>query len=217
MSLRYFKRGVFIIMMIFFFFLGATVQAQTFRILPGDSEVRILLYKKGPLSALAHSHVLVLKEMKGRIQLQPEALNQSDWNVKADVNSIIVDPPEYRKLESGEFATEISENDIKTIRENMLSEKFLDAERFSQLVIQGVAVEGQLPTVQLKFKLVIRGFTKEFQAPFQIQITEEQLRATGQFRIKHTDFGITPFSILFGAIQIQDEILIKVDLRARKI
>lgn len=217
MLLKYSKGGMLIIIMICLFFLGSTVQAQTFRILSGDSEIRMLLYKKGALSGFAYSHVLVLKEMEGSIQIQPEALTQSTWNVKAEVKSIIVDPPEYRKLEGGEFATEMSEDYIEEIREKMLSDEFMDAERFPQLEIQGVAVEGQLPNLQIKFKATVHGLTKEFQAPFQIQITGEKLRAVGQFQVKHTDFGITPLSIFFGSVRVEDEILIKVDLRARKI
>ena len=48
------------------------------------------------------------------------------------------------------------------------------------------------------------------------QFVDHQLRARGSLAIRQSDFGIAPFSILGGALTVQDVLAIEFDLLARR-
>ena len=48
--------------------------------------------------------------------------------------------------------------------------------------------------------------------PFQMAIQHQEHHWTGEVSIKPTDWGITPFRALMGAIRLQDRILVRFDL-----
>jgi hypothetical protein len=46
----------------------------------------------------------------------------------------------------------------------------------------------------------------------QIDVTEHSLRVRGRFALNQTNFGMTPFSLLGGALAVQDQVDIAFEL-----
>jgi polyisoprenoid-binding protein YceI len=62
--------------------------------------------------------------------------------------------------------------------------------------------------------LRIRNQTREVHLPIQLETSTGSLRVQGNFALRQSDFGITPLSLALGALQVQDEVRIRFDLRA---
>jgi hypothetical protein len=52
--------------------------------------------------------------------------------------------------------------------------------------------------------------------PTTIVMTGERLTASGEFDILQTDFGMKPFSVVLGALEVQDRLHVRFNLEAVK-
>ena len=50
----------------------------------------------------------------------------------------------------------------------------------------------------------------------KLTVSDPQVVATGQLAFNQSDFGITPFSILGGAVAVQDQVALRFDIVARR-
>ena len=86
--------------------------------------------------------------------------------------------------------------------------KVLDASKFPLALIH---IESKNAESALAVTINLHGISRTFEAPVEMQATTEGLVVSGKMQFNQTDFGIVPFSILNGAIQVQD----RLDLRFR--
>jgi polyisoprenoid-binding protein YceI len=138
----------------------------------------------------------------------PEA-GRSDLYV--ELARLVVDEQSLR-AEAG-FDTHPSAEDIEGTRKNML--KVLQAERYPFALI-GVTRAGRAGDSKMNVSLTLHGMKRDYPIPMQIDTTAEEVNVTGRLVLNQTDFGIVPLSILGGAIQVQDEVRIRFDIRARR-
>ena len=68
----------------------------------------------------------------------------------------------------------------------------------------------------LEVMITLHGTTKTWKIPAQIENLVDGIRIHGQMAFNQTDFGITPFSILGGAIQVQDRLDLHFQIHAVK-
>jgi hypothetical protein len=54
------------------------------------------------------------------------------------------------------------------------------------------------------------------QVPLTVTESPEAIAVKGELALRQTDFGITPLSVVGGAIQVQDEVKLRFDVRARR-
>lgn len=176
-----------------------------YRIEPGDSLVLIRAYRGGRLAKIGHDHVISGRELRGFVD--PET-GRCDLYVA--VASLAVDDPAQR-AEAG-FESTPSEFDIAGTRSNML-DKVLEAERFPFVVIH---VESVSPTA-LGARMSLHGVTRPLRIPAKIEQSPERLEVTGSFALKQSDFGIEPFSVLGGALTVQDQVELSFTIRAVRV
>ena len=81
---------------------GAPVE-RCLDLVAGASEVRILVYRDGPLARLGHNHVLVARGLEGVLAIT-NPVSESLASIRLDVSSIEVDPVPARVEEGAEFA-----------------------------------------------------------------------------------------------------------------
>jgi hypothetical protein len=55
----------------------------------------------------------------------------------------------------------------------------------------------------------IAGHQSIVHAPFTLESDSRRLTAAGSLELKQTAIGLTPYSLLLGALQVQDAMLIK--------
>lgn len=163
------------------------------------SEVIINVYKAGALEKLGHDHVVATHQLSGYVLLPKKGAGMADLIVP--LNSLTVDEPALRA--QMKFATQPTQSDIKGTREHMLTDT-LAAARFPDAYIH---VDGALDQPTVNVQLTLHGVTQPYTVPITF-VTDAQglLTVAGKLTIKQTDFGITPYSVLGGLLQVQDAV-----------
>lgn len=92
----------------------------------------------------------------------------------------------------------------------------LDVEHFPHVFIRSPAVSGALDAPQVAAALTIKDATRRIVLPVLLQIDGDSLRIRGEFAVAQSDFGIKPYSVAPGALQVQDEPRIKFVLVVRR-
>jgi polyisoprenoid-binding protein YceI len=183
-----------------------------YRIDSAQSAVLIFLERRGPLSVLAHDHVLVVGELAGRLEADREHLAATTLRLSVPVAELRVDPPQER--ERAGMSSSLSDEDRASVRGNLLSPAQLDAERYPQVSADLAGVSGELPHPTLALHLHIRGIERTIPVPVDVKWGPEQLRVRGELALLQSDFGIRPYSTLLGAIAVKDQVRIRFDIVA---
>jgi hypothetical protein len=173
-----------------------------YRIEPGDSLVLVRAYRGGRLAKLGHDHVVSSRELRGFID--PE---KGRCDLYVAVESLEVDEPAQRAAAG--FDSTPSESDVADTRRNML-DKVLEAERFPFVVVRVGAVTRDA----LEAEISLHGVTRALRIPAEIDSSPARIEVAGRFALKQTDFGIEPFSVLSGALAVQDQIELSFAIRA---
>ena len=190
---------------------GATV----YEIDPQASELNIFVYRGGSLARLGHNHVMSSKSLTGRVWMRPR-LAASGFELSFPVNELIVDDPDVRRAAGEDFPPEIPAADKEGTRKNMLRAEVLDAEHYPRVEVRSVQVSGALPAPEVVARMTIKSSRRDITTPVTLAITGDRLTANGEFDILQTDFGIKPFSIGLGALEVQDRLRVRYKLVAVK-
>lgn len=178
-----------------------------------ESELRILAYRGGRLAHLGHNHVIASRDLWGYAVLG-ETLDRSRFALCVPVGSLIVDDPQLRAAAGEAFASEVSENAISATRRNMLSETQLDGARYFFILVLGQIVTGTPPQVTMALELHVREAVYTVPVSVRFERLPGSVLASGHLEIKQTSLGINPYSALFGALTVRDELAIQFRVRA---
>jgi len=189
--------------------------AASYTVDAAASDVNILVYRGGVMARLGHNHVVTAKSLKGAVSLHPE-LASSSFEIEFPVAELVVDDAQARQAAGTDFPGEIPQKDRDGTRKNMLRAEVLDAEHFASIRLKSIKAAGSLPSAQVITRITIKDVSREVTVPVNIVTSADRLTATGQFDIKQTDFGIKPFSIGLGALEVVDQVTVKFNIVAQK-
>ena len=176
-----------------------------FRIDPASSLVVVEVRRAGSLARLGHDHVVAGHDVRGYVE--PDA-GRADLYVALE--RLVVDEPELRKRAG--FDTEPTAEAISGTRRNML-ERTLEADRYPFVA---VGVHRAAGAAAADVSIALRGTTRTVHVPLTVNESPETIVVRGELALRQTDFGITPLSVVGGAIQVQDEVKLRFDIRARR-
>jgi len=184
----------------------AAAAGPLYRLDPQRSELRILVYRAGPLARFGHNHVIVSRDLAGEIRLAaPESLAGATFDVSLPVAGLIVDEPAARLEEGAEFATQPTAGDIDGTRKNLLGPQVLDAAAFPLLRVRGTTE--LLPAgLAARASFEVRGEATELSVPLSVTAEGDTLTISGRFNVSQAALGIAPFSVGLGALAVQDEL-----------
>jgi len=178
-----------------------------FRVDSSESLVVIEVRRGGSLARLGHDHVVASHEVGGYV-----APDEGRADLYVALERLAVDEAALR-AEAG-FDTQPTASDIDGTRANML-EKVLEAEKFPFALIRvSGARQGD---VTLSVAITLHGTTRTLQAPARIDADAGEISVTGRLSFDQTDFGITPYSLLGGAIAVKNGVELRFRIRARRL
>ena len=186
--------------------------AAVYRIDAARSELRVIVLRAGPMAALGHDHVISSRELTGWVNLNGAAGAAFRLEIPAD--ALAVDDSQVRSTEGPDFADPISEDAKKGTRRNMLGLALLDAEEHPLIIVQSIGIEGGEPALAATVSITVAGHESQQRIPFVLARSASQLDATADFRLRQSSLGLTPFSIMMGALQVQDELRVKIKVVA---
>lgn len=179
------------------------------------STVHILVYRAGAMARLGHNHVVSSRNITGEVLLHNE-LKRSQLALTLPVDSLIVDEPLSRAAEGEDFKAEVPQDARDGTRRNLLRAEVLDAEHFPVITLQSIAISGTRSNPSLLMRITIKGVSRDVVTLASLQEQQGTIAAAGEFAIQQTDFGITPFSVGLGALQVQDRLQIKFKVVANR-
>jgi polyisoprenoid-binding protein YceI len=190
-------------------------EATVYAIDSQASSVQIHVFRGGTLARLGHNHVMTSKHVTGRAWVQP-ALERSGFELSFPVAQLLVDDAQERAAAGSDFPGEIPDGDREGTRKNMLRAEVLDAERYPTISLRSVKLSGTQQNPQVIARIKIKEASQDVTIPTSVTIEAGRLTATGEFDIQQTSFGIKPFSIGLGALEVVDKLHVKFTLIAEK-
>lgn len=179
-----------------------------------ESLLTILVFRGGPLAKAGHNHVVASHSMTGTAWV-PADPGRASFEIHVPVNDFTIDEPQLRALEGADFSAEVPDSAREGTKKNMLSEPMLDGARFPEVVLQSGRMESGSEGILADVSVSIRGQTRTVTVPVQYEIQGNEVRAMGQVPLRQTDLGLTPFSLLGGALRVEDEMTVKFSVVAR--
>lgn len=159
-----------------------------------QSLIRVTVRRGGALARLGHDHVVASRSVAGFVA--PRA-GRADFHFRLDQMS--VDEAALR-TEAG-LDTTPSPEAIEGTRNNMLN-RVLEADTFPLVSLSARRVAGK-PSL-LRLDITLHGVTRRYDVPVRIDQAGARLVASGDMTLLQTDFGITPMSVMGGAMTVQD-------------
>jgi polyisoprenoid-binding protein YceI len=189
------------------------VSGKLYRVVPAESEVRLLVYRSGNLAKLGHNHVITSHDLNGTIVI-PDDPTQAHFEIVMPVALLAVDAADQRAQEGADFATQVSDSAREGTHKNMMKPEVLDGEHYPTVTVTAVGIVRADDDYEVSFQVDLRGAQHILTAPVHLVIGAQELTATGELSFKQSDLGITPFTALGGAIAVKDEMRVKFDIHA---
>ena len=191
--------------------LDSQFSGKVYRVDEGQSELRVLVYRAGPLARFGHNHVVVNRALRGTVNLADGA---SGFWLNVPVADFVVDDAQARREEGADFVAEVPDEAKSGTMQNMQGTAVLDAAEFPMLTInsidvpapQGMSGSGSMIA---GVEISVAGHESKVDVPFTFRIDSNRLFATGSFELRQSALGLTPYSLMLGALQVQDAMTIK--------
>ncbi|HEX9138344.1 MAG TPA: YceI family protein [Steroidobacteraceae bacterium] len=181
----------------------------------GQSQVLVFVYKEGTMARIGHNHVLSVQQITGELQLGDDPA-QSAFMLRFPVSAIVVDDPVLRGAQGPDFQTPITDTGVAGTREHMLAEPLLDAAHFPEITLASAQIQPAGDDWQVLTRITVRDHTAEVPVAVQLERREGSLLLHGQFTVTHTQLGLTPMSVMFGALKVADALRVEFSLVARQ-
>jgi len=107
---------------------------------------------------------------------------------------------------SRDFPPDVSDSAKEGTRRNMLGAALLNAADFPQITLRS---ESLAPVadgmVQVRMQTEVRGQQRVLLVPVRYERSDATVIASGELPVSQSSLGLTPFSAMLGALQVQDE------------
>jgi polyisoprenoid-binding protein YceI len=177
--------------------------ATTYPVDPARTVVTVVVRRAGPLARLGHDHVITSADERGTVWLGASPA-ESTFELYLPVERFDVDLPEARAAAGPEFATPVPEGARAGTRQNLLRPAVLDAATWPEIMLRSAGASGDWPAAAVQVAVTFKGVERVQTVPVLVTREADGVVATGALQLRQTDFGITPFSVAGGAIQVAD-------------
>ena len=197
--------------------LAAGHEGRPYDVVGSESLLTVVVYRAGPLARSGHNHVITSHDLAGTFYVPPE-LARVSFELHVPVAGFSVDEPEARAAEGADFPPEVPPAAVAGTRHNMLGEAVLAADQFPEIILTArrinLAAEPQHAWAEVEAR--VRGQSHIVRLAVSFELQGEQLSVNGTLPLKQTELGLTPLSALMGALQVQDEMRVRVHIVAHR-
>jgi hypothetical protein len=173
----------------------------------------VLVYRAGVMAALGHDHVIVNRALEGWVR-RGDAPADSAFFLSIPTAAFTVDEAAARAEEGADFSEQIGEDAKAGTLHNMLGPAVLDAESHAAVSVQSLSIVPASSPQQATVRITVAGHESSLVVPFSCEISAGRLHARAAFPLRQTRLGLTPFTALLGALRVEDELRVKLDVVA---
>ncbi|HXR88753.1 MAG TPA: YceI family protein [Steroidobacteraceae bacterium] len=174
------------------------------------------VYRGGPLAKAGHNHVIASHDLEGTIYVPDDPL-RATFEIRLPLATLSVDEAALRARAGPDFQAEVPDSAREGTRRNMLGQALLNADLFPQIVLrsQGIESGGARGDLEVHVEAEVRQAPHPLLVPIHYDLQPTQLTITGEMALRQTDLGLTPFSAMLGALQVEDEMRVRFRIVAR--
>lgn len=198
-------------------------------IVADESLLTLRVYRGGTLASAGHNHLIALHALTGTVYVPADVMRTS-FEAHIPVAAFTVDEAALRAQEhSPDFPADVPDAAREGTRRNMLGAALLDSEHSPQIVLRALRLEsavqappgagseagGEARAVLARVQTTVRGQVRTISVPVRYQFAPGALIASGEAPLRQSELGLTPFSALLGALQVQDEMRVSFRIVAR--
>lgn len=173
-----------------------------------DSELRLLVYRAGALRNLGHNHVMVNQAVTGHVQIGTD-VSASSFFLRVRADGFVVDDAQSRLEEGADFSSDVPEDAKAGTRRNMLGSAVLDAAEHPEITVQSTALTGSLNQLNADLEVNAAGHTSRISVPLILRGDAHHFIASGSLELRQSALGLVPYSLMHGALQVQDAMQLK--------
>lgn len=177
-----------------------------YHLVPGQSLVTVLVRRGGALARLGHDHVVASHALTGDV-----SLGRRRARLTIPLDSLTVDEPALRQA-AGLDPT-VSGEAIQGTRRNMQAH-VLQTTHYPQVTVQVQCERDAFRHCHVEVDL--HGTRHAYLIPMAVEVTSDRLQASGFLVLKQSDYGIVPFSVLGGALRVEDPVEISFRIVAER-
>ena len=172
-----------------------------------SSRFTVQAFATGILSAMGHNPKIGIRTFTGDVDFNAGAAQARGFRLSMKSNSLgILD--------------DISDKDRRDM-EKMMNEQVLETDKYADIVFDAPTVsitriDSTLFSATLNGALTFHGVTRNQTVPARIAVFDEMLRASGEFTLNQSDYGIKPISVAGGTLKVKDELKFSFEMVARK-
>lgn len=189
---------------------------RPYDVVASESLLTIQVYRAGPLAKAGHNHVIASHDLAGTIYIPPDPL-RTTFEIRLPLATLSVDEAVLRARAGQDFQAAVPDSAREGTRRNMLGEALLNAQIFPQIVLRSQSIESRGAQGDLEVHLAaeVRQAPHAMLVPVHYDLQPAQVTISGEMPLRQTDLGLTPFSAMLGALQVEDEMRVKFRIVAR--
>ncbi|MBS0379348.1 MAG: YceI family protein [Proteobacteria bacterium] len=170
-----------------------------------QSLLLVRAYRGGTLGAAGHNHLIATRAITGTVHV-PERPEEASFELSVPVDSFTVDEEALREAEhSADFPPQVPQSAREGTRRNMLGPALLDAAGFPAITLRGAGFEsGPGGILRARIEVEVRGAAHPILVPLRYERSGATLTVSGDTTVRQSELGLKPFSVMLGALQVQD-------------
>lgn len=169
-----------------------------------NSLIAVTVRRGGVLARLGHDHVVAARTITGTVTPTD---NRAQFQFRLD--QMTVDEPALRQVAGLE--KQPSPEAVAGTRTNMLT-RVLEADRYPLVTVRAERIADDQP---LGVAITLHGVTRAYQIPVVFAREGNTLTVSGTVDLKQTDFGLVPFSVMGGAMAVEDRMELRFTVVAK--
>jgi polyisoprenoid-binding protein YceI len=172
-----------------------------------SSRFTVRAFASGMLSAMGHNPTIAIRDFTGEVNFDPADPAKASLRMQIRADSL-------------EVTDDIKSKDRKEM-ESAMNQQVLESAKYPSIIFESAAVsvaqlsEGRFQ-VPMDGNLSLRGVTRRLPVTAQVTLLGDMLRASGEFSILQSDYGVPLVSVAGGALKLKDELKFNFDIVARK-
>jgi polyisoprenoid-binding protein YceI len=171
------------------------------------SRFTVQAFATGILSAMGHNPKIGIRTFAGEVDFNAEASQANGFKLSMKSNSLGV-------------LDDISDKDRREI-EKMMNEQVLESSKYPDIAYEATTItvarlDGALYSATLNGTLSFHGVIRNQMVSARIAVFDEMIRASGEFSLNQSDYGIKPVSVAGGSLKVKDELKFSFEMVARK-
>jgi polyisoprenoid-binding protein YceI len=162
---------------------------------PADGELRVRTGVKGRAARMGHRLTIAMTRWQATVRWAGADPVAAELAVEADSFEVVSSQGGLKGLSGPEKAL---------VRANALSS--LDAGRFSEIRFTADVIERTEEGFWLTGTLQIRGKQKQHVIDLHTEDLGDSWRMSAESTVRQSDYGIKPYSLLMGSVQVADDV-----------